>query len=207
MSPFLTSLSLSSSKVPKPPEGAKPPDGKEKEPDQISFKGIALFSDFKMVEKLEDREAQGLLWVKGARDQTVTLTRAEPGGDYDAVRNLSTKSRMFARLENGGLVLTYEIRGEGDVEQSREKAARVTARAFRELEAQTAARIAADATAALKKLQASRADVLGTGAEVRARYRRLWLDLTRDRAWEDIFAGARVEVTAGVKLRRKGVIP
>lgn len=213
LSPFMTSLSLSSSKVPKPPEGAGPQGGgggggkgKDTEPDQISFKGMALFSDYKMVEKLEAEEAQGLLWVKGARNQTLTLTRGGPGGDYDAIRNLWTKSTMFARLENGGLVLSYEVNGEGDVEQSRQRAIRVTDKDFRELEKQASARITADATKSLKKLQASRTDILGTGAEIRARYRGLWVELTRDRAWEDVFSGARIEVKASVKLRRKGII-
>lgn len=174
----------------------------------VRLTGAAVFKGDRLVGFLDNREARGLLWLRGeVRGGPVEF--ALPGGGGVAVEILRA-GRGAVKLEpvlsEGQLSMRVKIKTRVNLVEAQapglelDKPALIYA-----LEEELSRAIRGEVEAALARLQGEyRADAFGFGEAVHRKYPRAWRQIKGE--WEGYFAALPVEVEVKTSIRRTGLI-
>ncbi|WP_165859363.1 Ger(x)C family spore germination protein [Desulfofundulus salinus] len=177
----------------------------------IKLTGTAVFRRDRLVGWLNEREARGLLWVRGeVRGGPVTFSLPGSRGEQKLAVEILRAGRGGVKLEpflaSGQPGMRVEINTRVNITESENLEIDLrNPQVISRLEKQLAGVIKQEVMACVTRLQEEyRADVLGFGEAVHRKYPRVWRQVERE--WEDVFATMPVTVEVKVVIRRMGLI-
>lgn len=190
--------------TPEPGTLQLPPDQKaERDPAQPSVFGAAVFKGDRLVGLLTEKEAQGLIFVKGQFGQF--FIPIPVGKDqWVGVRLLRYTSRLKPRIEGGRLIMRVHLALEAELLENLAGVDLDDPRVIKLLERQLERTIGATIRRTVDKMQNDlRSDVFGFGAEVRRRMPALWREIRS--SWDEFFPQVPVEIEVKAAILRTGL--
>ncbi|SHI98143.1 spore germination protein KC [Desulfofundulus thermosubterraneus DSM 16057] len=177
----------------------------------IKLTGTAVFRRDRLVGWLNEREARGLLWVRGkVRGGPITFSIPGPRGEQKLAVEILRAGRGGVKLEpflaGGQPGMRVEINTRVNLTESENLELDLrNPQVISRLEKQLAGAIKQEVMACVTRLQEEyRADALGFGEAVHRKYPRVWRQVEGE--WEDVFATMPVTVEVKTVIRRIGLI-
>ncbi|MFS8523649.1 MAG: Ger(x)C family spore germination protein [Limnochordales bacterium] len=178
-------------------EGSEPADT------QIQLLGMAIFKGKRMVGTLTTDDGSGLRWIYGGNKGILTIPHPVQEGHYIVATSINSSAKRRVRFENGRLVLGIEVQavmdawGEGIFEPL------AIAKYAPAIERDLAGMIEKNVRKTMERLQELKADIFGFGEELYRSSPKEWDKVAE--VWDDVYAGAALEIRARVTLRRTGL--
>ncbi|MCU6710771.1 Ger(x)C family spore germination protein [Paenibacillus sp. J5C_2022] len=169
----------------------------------LSYKGIAVFKEDKLVGWLNTEESKGYSDLTDKLDSTI-LEVACPEGGKLAVEIIRAKTKVKGKLRNGEPEVDVAIRSEanvGDVE-CRIDLMHMETIAYLEMKVEEA--VKNHAGYALKKARKLKSDIFGFGEAIHRAAPKYWS--THKQNWTEIFQDLPVNMKVEVRIRRLGTI-
>ncbi|MGB9803625.1 Ger(x)C family spore germination protein [Desulfofundulus sp.] len=177
----------------------------------IRVTGTAVFRRDRLVGWLNEKEARGLLWVRGeVLGGPVTFSLPGARGEQKLAVEILRAGRGGVKLEpyliGGQLGMRVKIRTRVNLTESENLEVDLNNPAVvSRLEDQLAGAIKEEVVACVTRLQEEfRADTLGFGEVVHRKYPRVWRQVEKE--WDDVFASMPVTVDVKTEIRRTGLI-
>ncbi|MBE3588440.1 MAG: Ger(x)C family spore germination protein [Thermoanaerobacteraceae bacterium] len=188
------------------------PGGPGPEPTHdIKLTGTAVFRRDKLVGWLDEREARGLMWVRGeVRGGPVKFNLPGDGGpqniSVDILRAGRGGVRVEPRLVDGQLSMHIKTSVRVNLVEAQSPGLDLNKpETIKRLEELLDEAIKEEIMAAVNRLQGDyRSDAFGFGQAVHRKYPRLWRQVEGE--WEDVFAGMPVSVDVKATIRRTGLV-
>jgi len=176
-------------------------DGKQ----LIKLHETAIFKGDKLTGWFDGRETRGLLWVLGKVKSGIIVVKSP----LEETKNVSLEiirasSKVRLEMADGKLLITIEVKEEGNLAEQMSHVDLTKPDTFAELEKRQAAAIREEINAALDKAQKEwGVDIFKFGEEVHRKLPRDWKELKKK--WAEEFKNVEVKIEVEAKLRRIGM--
>jgi spore germination protein KC len=136
----------------------------------------------------------GIIIVKSPKEENKNV----------ALEIIRASSKIIPEIQDGEVVITIEIKEEGNLAEQMSRVELTTTEMFQVLEQRKAQVIKKEVESVLKKAQMEwETDVFGFGQAVHRKYPREWKELQG--RWHDVFPEIKVQVKIDAKLRTGGL--
>ncbi|MDI3535386.1 MAG: spore germination protein [Thermosediminibacterales bacterium] len=173
---------------------------------QPKLTGTAVFRDDKLIGWLDEAETRGFLLLKRKKVAGVFPVKC-PVCEEKNVNIVLTRSytSIKPQLVNGELIITVQIKAEGDVREQMCRDDLSRPEIIEALNQRLAQAIKAEVIAAQNKAQKNyQVDIFGFGEAVRRKFPKLWQKI--EHKWDEEFPELPVKISIEAKIRRLGMI-
>ncbi|WP_406676855.1 Ger(x)C family spore germination protein [Moorella sp. ACPs] len=186
-------------------DSAQKGEGEKKPPEAVAIKGAGAFRDDRLIGWLDEKETNGLMWLRGeVREGVITVAVPAQSGGRASVIFHRASTKVKPRVEGGQVTFNVEIRGDCDLSE-------VTAnldpdRMEHLLAIQEAVNRAVEErilVAVRKAQQELRSDIFGFGEVLHRSNARYWRQV-QDR-WNEEFSRVQIQVKVNLHLNRLGM--
>ncbi len=180
--------------APKNPPGNKPVG------EVIKIGGAAVFGGEKLACWFDEREARGLLWVKGrVRGGVIPVSCPSGSGkEHLSLEILKSKAKVKPVFGPGGLTLSVTVDVEAAIQEAELYEEIDNLRVINAIEDALAFEVQREIQKALEKARQYRADVFGFGTSVYRSQPRVWSEIKEN--WPGIFANLPVSIEVRAKV-------
>jgi spore germination protein KC len=167
--------------------------------------GAAVFKKDKLMGFLDRPETRGLNWILGKVKSGIIIVKSPKEENKNvALEIIRASSKIIPEIQDGEVVITIEIKEEGNLAEQVSRVELTTTEMFQVLEQRKAQVIKKEVESVLKKAQMEwETDVFGFGQAVHRKYPREWKELQG--RWHDVFPEIKVQVKIDAKLRTGGL--
>ena len=167
--------------------------------------GAAVFKKDKLMGFLDRPETRGLNWILGKVKSGIIIVKSPKEENKNvALEIIRASSKIIPEIQDGEVVITIEIKEEGNLAEQMSRVELTTTEMFQVLEQRKAQVIKKEVESVLKKAQMEwETDVFGFGQAVHRKYPREWKELQG--RWHDAFPEIKVQVKIDAKLRTGGL--
>ena len=154
---------------------------------KMRFTGAAVFKKDKLVGFLDCPETRGLNWILGKVKSGIIVVKSPKEKTRNvALEIIRASSKITPEIQDGELVITVEIKEEGNLAEQMSNIELTNIEMFKMLEQRKTAVIKNEIESVLKKAQREwGVDIFGFGETVHRKYPREWKEL-KDQ-WRDVF--------------------
>lgn len=173
---------------------------------QPKLTGTAVFRDDKLIGWLDEAETRGFLLLTRKKVAGVFPVKC-PVCEEKNVSIVLTRSSTSIKpqLVNGELIITVQIKAEGDVREQMCQDDLSRPEIIEMLNQRLAQAIKVEVIAALNKAQRNyQVDIFGFGEVVRRKFPKLWQKI--EYKWDEEFPELPVKISIEAKIRRLGMI-
>lgn len=167
--------------------------------------GTAVFHEDKLVGWLDESETRGLLWLRGEVLKGVIIlpSLTEPGKEM-SVEIIRGHTEVKPQYDRESVWFNVKIVVEGDMSEDQSNEEILEREVRKAIEKEMAREIEEKVRLVLLKAQGEYGlDVFDFGTAFRRKYPREWAELKG--RWDEVFAGAGVDIAVEAHLRRSGL--
>lgn len=171
----------------------------------VKLDETAIFKKDKLAGWFDWRETRGLLWVLGkVRSGIIVVPSPRDETKNVSLEIIRSSGKVKPEMIDGRLVITVEVKEEGNLGEQMSEVDLTKPDTFKELEKKQAAAIKDEINAALIKAQKEWAvDIFKFGEAVHRKFPKEWKELKN--RWDTEFQKVEVKVEVEAKLRRVGM--
>lgn len=178
--------------------------GGEQTTTSLAFRGIAVFSNDKLVGWLEDSETKGFLFIIGKSHQGVFPVSIGKGRPTVSLEMDSAKSQIKSEMVDDKLHVTVKIKAEGTLGEEGKNNELATPQGMEEVNKIFAKRIEELCMKSVKKAQQYKSDIFGFGAVLHRKHPDQWREVKND--WPKVYANAEVNIEVKARIGRTGLM-
>ncbi|WP_126426973.1 Ger(x)C family spore germination protein [Brevibacillus marinus] len=171
----------------------------------LALDGTAVFREDKMMDHLDRKAAEGLLWIRNEFTTRIVNTRLQGEKGYVSMEVVRSEIELIPKIEGKKQRIILKVTSEGDVRLNGtrlslyhpsdvDRIARAMERSIRDRIRRTVDQVQ----------QKARADILGFARAFHREYPKEWTKM-KDRWNEQVFPRLDVDIQVRVHIRRPGV--
>lgn len=179
--------------------------GKPVQQKGAALTGTAVFHDETLAGWLDESETRGLLWLRGEVLKGIISVPSltEPGKEM-SINIIRGATEVQPQYDGESVWFNVKIVVEGDLWEQQSGEETVERQVRKAIEEEMAGEVEKKARLALEKVQGEYGvDIFDFGGAFHRKYPKAWTEL-KDR-WDEVFAGAGVNITVEAHLRRSGL--
>lgn len=179
-----------------------------KENEGQTINGTALFKNDKLLGWLDNKQTQGILWIRNEMANGVVTVKIpkEKGGGKISSSIIRAKSKVVPMVKNGKLKISINIKAQMNVMENYSKENLDEVSVIEDLQKRIEAEIKKRVQLTVNKVQKDyKSDIFGFGLAVYKKYPKTW-NLIYQKKWENDFPQLVVEVNPSVSVKRVGLI-
>lgn len=191
------------------PEEKREREGEERKEGKpvrrVRLTGAAVFKKDKLVGWLNRPETRGLNWILGkVRSGIIVVKSPKDETQYVSLEIIRASSKIAPEIHDGKVVVTVEVKEEGNLGEQMSDVDLTKPETFRSLERRQATVIKNEIDSVLRKAQREwGVDIFGFGEAVRRKFPKEWKAL--EKRWREEFPQVEVKVEVTAKLRKVGL--
>ena len=166
---------------------------------EFDYKGVGVFKKDKLAGWLDEFETRGLNFIFGTKNNgSIVLNESGKNSNTEmTVHDISTKTEIIPKLQNGNLTFTIKIKGDFDLGESSSPNIMNSEDVPKE-EKEVDSYMKKNLEAVIEKAQKElKADIFGFGGKLYRKYPSYWLKNKVN--WDEIFSKAKVNIEVDVK--------
>ncbi|HBW35230.1 Ger(x)C family spore germination protein [Desulfosporosinus sp. BICA1-9] len=164
----------------------------------------AIFQEDKLKGWFDHKETRGLLWILGkVKSGIVVVQSPQDETKKVGLEIIRASSKLKPEITDGKLMVTVEVKEEGNLGEQMSQVDLTKPDTFKELEEKQAAVIEEEINTALSKAQAWGVDIFKFGEAFHRKFPKEWPELEEN--WDEEFKKIEVNVIVDAKLRRLGI--
>ncbi|HBW35227.1 Ger(x)C family spore germination protein [Desulfosporosinus sp. BICA1-9] len=170
----------------------------------IELDETAIFKKDKLVGWFDWTETRGLLWILGeVKSGIIVVESPKDEKKKVSLEILRASSKVKPEITDGKLMITVEVKEEGNLGEQMSQVYLTKPDTFKELEEKQAAAIEDEINSALRKAQAWGVDIFQFGEAFHRKFPKEWPELKEN--WDEEFKKLEVTVEVDANLRGVGI--
>ncbi|KLU67221.1 spore germination protein B3 precursor [Desulfosporosinus acididurans] len=180
-------------------------DNKNPNEESLKLDGTAILKRDRMVGWFNEKETRGVLWVLG-KVKSGIIDIATPGNESkkSGIEIIRADSNVVPELVDGNLIMTINVRLDGNLGEEMGSSDLVKPESFDEIEKQIDTDIKEEISSAVSKAQNWDVDIFKFAPDVHRKYPREWPELERN--WREEFRKIQINIIVDAKLHWSGYL-
>ncbi|OAH52808.1 hypothetical protein AWH48_13425 [Domibacillus aminovorans] len=174
--------------------------------EEVKVTETAAFKKDKLVGWLNLEESKGMQWINNEFGTGIIETGyPEMNNKNIILKMIKSHTELKPKLKDGKMIMTLEVKGEGNIEELKGNVAVNSQKVIGNLEKNISTEVKNEIENCLKQAQKTlKTDIFGFGEAIHSKYPKEWKKI--EGHWDDYFPEMDVEVNVKIKIRNTGML-